>query len=429
MANFSQKSVRFIRTHPKQDAFFTILEGAVRSSKTWTMIPKIRGVRATATTPRAIGLNDYSVQGDRVFFGVSKDTIYNNVLNQLFDFIGTKNYTYNRQSGELWLKSLHANKWRRWSVVGAKDEGSEKYIRGRTVGIAYGDELTLIPKSFLDMMVSRMSDANARLYGTTNPDSPYHYLYTDYITNEDKLKGGFVRPIHFTMQDNLSLTSEVIRRYEAMYKGVFYQRFIQGLWVIADGAIYKDCFDDSNLYDNANRPPYLENKVKHSEMFLPMDYGTHNPCVMLHVIDDGITYWVDNEYYYDSQEVGIQKTDAQYVQDVQQYKGLWSANDAQVIVDPSAASLKAEMVMNGVWHCDAENDVLDGIRSVSTLLLKKKIRIHERCVKLRAELASYAWDKKKQKIGEDAPLKTNDHAPDALRYFVQTKVPAWRIAA
>lgn len=413
MASFSPKSKAFIRTHPRNDAFFTILEGSIRSSKTWTMIPKL-----------LFGLNNYKVAGDRIIFGVSKETIYNNVLTQIFDFIGTKNYTYNRQSGELWLYNT------RWSVVGAKDEGSEKYIRGRTVGIAYGDELVLIPKSFLDMMLGRMSPDGARAYGTTNPDSPYHYLNLEYLQDEDKKKHGLVRAIHFDLNDNLSLTSEVRARYEAMYKGVFYQRMIQGLWVIAEGAIYKDCFDNANLYDNASRPSTLTAPGGYSEMFMPIDYGTTNPTVFLHIIDDGTTYWVDNEYYYNSADTGVQKTDGQYVTDLKKCQQDWNATGAQIIIDPSAASLKAEMIQQGIWNTDnADNEVIDGIRNVSTLLLKKKIRIHERCAKLRGELASYAWDKKKQKLGEDAPIKQNDHAPDALRYFVQTKVPAWRLAA
>lgn len=427
MANFSAKSTKFIRVHPRNDAFFTLLDGAVRSSKTWTMIPKIRGVKQTANAPGVIGLNDYNVPGDRVIFGVSKETIYNNVLNQLFDFIGTKNYTYNRQSGELWMRSLHYRKWRRWSIVGAKDEGSEKYIRGRTVGVAYGDELTLIPKSFIDMMISRMSNSGSRLYGTTNPDSPYHYIHTEYIQNKEKIESGFLNVIHFNMNDNLSLTTDVRNRYESAYKGVFYQRYIKGLWVTAEGAIYKDCFTDENLYDDKTRPEFLEHPSKHSAMYIAIDYGTSNATVFLHVIDDGKTYWVDNEYYYDSRQVGAQKTDSQYVEDLIDVKKKWMADNAESIVDPSAASLSAEMTLRGVWHCQAENDVLDGIRNVSTLLLKNRIKIHTRCAKLRAELATYAWDTKKQKIGEDAPIKANDHAPDALRYFVQTKVPSWRI--
>jgi PBSX family phage terminase large subunit len=430
MFPFSPKSSSFIKTHPADDAFFTILTGAVRSGKTWTMIPKITGVKPIPTLGLKghIGLNDYEVAGDRVFFGVSKDTIYNNVLNELFNQVGTKNYTYNRQSGELWLRTVK-KKWRKWSVVGAKDEGSEKYIRGRTVGLAYGDELTLIPKSFLDMMTSRMSPDGARIYGTTNPDSPYHYLNTEWLTDQEKISEGLVKLITYQLTDNRSLTAKKIKQYQTMYKGVFYLRYICGLWVIAEGAIYKDSFDDANLYNNANRPQYLEHPTKHHQMYMPVDYGTGNPTVFLHIIDDGETYWVDDEYYYDSRAVGVQKTDSQYVEDFKKYQGIWKATGAQAIVDPSAASLKAEMTLQGIWHCDAENEVIDGIRSVSSLLGKKRIRIHERCVKLRAELATYAWDIKKQKIGEDAPIKQNDHAPDALRYFVQTKVPAWRIAA
>lgn len=209
---FSKKSSDFIRTNPRTDAFITILEGSIRSSKTWTMIPKI-----------LFSLNSYKVAGERIIFGVSKETIYNNVLNDLFNFVGPKNYKYNRQSGELWLSGV------RWRVIGAKDEGSEKYIRGATVGLAYGDELVLIPKSFFEMMLGRMSPDGARLYGTTNPDTPYHWLYTDYITDEAKISKGYVRSIKFTLHDNTSLTQETRQRYEAMYKGVFKKRMIDGL--------------------------------------------------------------------------------------------------------------------------------------------------------------------------------------------------------
>jgi PBSX family phage terminase large subunit len=408
MAAFSQKSVDFIRTPPSQDAFMTILQGAVRSSKTWTMIPKT-----------IFGLNTYNVEGDRVIFGKSKETIYNNVLNTIFDFVGPKGYTYNRSNGELWLKGV------RWSVVGAKDEGSEQYIRGRTIGLAYGDEITLTPKSFTDMLLSRMSPEGARFYGTTNPDSPYHYIYTDYINDADKLASGLVRSIQFTMDDNLSLSSETRKRYEQLYKGVFYQRFIKGLWVIAEGAIYKDVYTEELLYDDDDRPSGLFTRGGNAGMYVPIDYGTSNPTVFLLVIDDGDTYWIDREYYYDSRAVGVQKTDAQYIADLQQFLSMYCLG-AEVIVDPSAASFKAEMTQKGIWHCNAKNEVLDGIRTVSTLLGKKKIRIHRRCKMLQTELQTYSWDTKAQTKGEDKPLKEHDHAPDALRYFCETEVPAWR---
>ncbi len=409
MAQFTEKSKRFIRRPPQNDAFVNILRGPVRSGKNWTMIPKI-----------IFGLNLYNPGGERVMFGVSKETIYHNVLNDIFNFVGPKGYSYNRQSGELWIGDAQ------WRVVGAKDEGSEKYIRGSTVGVAYGDELVKVPETFWNMMLSRMSPEGARLYGTTNADSPYHYLYDEWINNERKQAIGQVFIERFTMRDNLSLSDAKIIQFEGMFKGVFKKRMIDDDWVVAEGGIYKDSLSDGLLYDDDSRPVGLGNSGGYREMFIPIDYGTGNPTVFLAIIDDGKTYWVDREYYWDSIATCVQKTDGQYVEDLMKFRDEF-AKKAQCIVDPSAASLKAEMTLKGVWHCDADNDVENGIRNTSSLLAQKKIRIHKRCVNLWRELGSYVWNPLKQKIGIDEPKKDHDHAPDALRYFVQTKVPAWRI--
>jgi PBSX family phage terminase large subunit len=411
LSNFSQKSLNFIRRHPKDDAFINILEGSIRSSKTWTMIPKLLFL-----------LNEYKVAGDRIIFGVSKETIYNNVLTELFNFVGRGSYTYNKTSGELWLYDT------RWNIVGAKDEGSEKYIRGRTVGIAYGDEIVLVPKSFFEMMTGRMSPEGARLYGTTNPDGPYHWVNTDYLEDKAKRDAGLVWSEKFTLDDNLSLSPETRARYQSMYKGVFKKRMIDGLWVIAEGAIYRDSWDDDLLYDDSTRPIGLLGAGGHSSMTVPIDYGTGNPTVFLQIIDDGNTFWIEREYYWDSRATGIQKTDAQYVVDLQTFLQDYCPQ-AECIIDPSAASLKAEMVQKGIWHSNAKNEVLDGIRTVSSLLAKKKIRIHKRCGKLQSELQTYSWNPIAAKKGEDEPLKQHDHAPDALRYFCHTKIPSWRIAS
>ena len=410
MANFTQKAIDFIRRKPENDAFMNILRGPVRSGKNWTMIGKL-----------IFGLLQYDVQGEKVFFGVSKETIYHNVLNDIFNFIGTKNYAYNRQTGSLWLGKSQ------WRVVGAKDEGSEKFIRGSTVGVAYGDELVKVPQSFFEMMLSRMSPEGARLYGTTNADSPYHYMYTDYINNQKKIDAGEIFIQRYTMRDNLSLSEAKIQQFENMFSGVFKKRFVDDEWVVAEGGIYKDSIDEGLLYDDTTRPISLGNAGGFVDMHIAIDYGTGNPTVYLLIIDDGKTYWIDREYYWDSKVTTIQKTDGQYVEDLIEFRDKY-APKAQAIVDPSAASLKAEMNLKGVWHCDADNDVESGIRLVASLLSQKKIRIHKRCANLWQELGAYAWSITKQKTGVDEPLKQHDHAPDALRYFVNTKVPAWRIS-
>jgi PBSX family phage terminase large subunit len=411
VTDYSKRSVDFINSDPRDDTFLTILEGPIRSAKTWTMIPKI-----------LFKLNKYRVNGERIIFGVTKETIFNNVLNDLFDFVGPKCYNYNRQTGVMFLNGT------RWRVIGAKDEGSEKYIRGATVGLAYGDELVLTPQSFFEMMLGRMSPEGARMYGTTNPDSPFHWLYINYMTDADKLERGLIKTIKFTLDDNTSLSEETRQRYYTMYKGVFHDRMILGKWVVAEGAIYRDCYDpELNDYDDSTRPISLFNSGGFHEMCIPIDYGTTNPMVFLFIIDDGDTYWVEAEYYWDSKVEVEQKTDGQYATDLIEFRDKHAWQGAQVIVDPSAASFKAEMTLRGIWHTDADNDVENGIRKVSSLLAQRKIRIHKRCKMLRLELQTYAWDTKLEKKGEDVPLKAHDHGPDALRYFVNTKVPNWRI--
>ncbi|HXC43333.1 MAG TPA: hypothetical protein VNY51_07430 [Candidatus Dormibacteraeota bacterium] len=156
--NFGRKAERFAMRPPEFDRSINILEGAVRSGKTWCLHPK------------AIYCCGYPVGGRKIITGVSKQSVYNNVLSDLFKILGPRNCSYNRDSGLLRLCGSE------WLVIGAKDEGSEKYIRGLTVGIALCDEISLMPQSFFQMLLSRMSPEGARLYGTTNPDSPFHWL-------------------------------------------------------------------------------------------------------------------------------------------------------------------------------------------------------------------------------------------------------------
>ena len=407
----SVKASAFSDRHPSLDRFMTILEGSIRSGKTWAMIPKI-----------LFRLCKYPVAGERIIFGVTKETIYNNVLNDLFNFVGPNYYSYNRQTGQMWLSGV------KWRVIGAKDEGSEKYIRGATVGVAYGDELVLIPRSFVEMMLGRMSPEGARFYGTTNPDTPFHWLFTDYINSSEKHEAGLIEVIKFKLKDNTSLSAETRKRYETQFKGVFKSRMIDGEWVVAEGAIYRDCYLPELIdYDDDSRPITLGNSGGFVEQFIPIDYGTTNPMCFLHVIDDGNTYWIDDEYYWDSKVELKQKTDGQYCSDLIEWRDRHAPGGALVVVDPSAASFKAEMALRGVWNSDADNDVENGIRKVASLLAQGKIRIHKRCKMLRLELQTYAWDTKKGEKGEDVPLKVHDHGPDALRYFVNTKVPNWRI--
>lgn len=156
------------------------------------------------------------------------------------------------------------------------------------------------------------------------------------------------------------------------------------------------------------------------------DYGTANPFVLLDIYDDGETVWVDNEYRWDSRKELRQKTDGEYADDFMSFMGANRQRYCSAVVDPSAASFIAELQRRGVYVIQGDNDVLDGIRRVSSLLGRRRIRVHRRCEGLTGELRSYVWDSKAAAMGVERPVKRVDHGPDALRYYVNTCLPRWR---
>ncbi|MGC2607798.1 MAG: PBSX family phage terminase large subunit [Silvibacterium sp.] len=406
--NYGSRAERFAMRPPEKDRPINILEGAVRSGKTWCLHPK------------ALYCCAYNVGGRKLFTGVSKQSVYNNVLTDLFDLVGPRNYRYNRNTGQLRLYGTD------WLVIGAKDEGSERYVRGLTVGIALCDELSLMPRSFFQMLLTRMSPEGARLYGTTNPDSPYHWLKTDYLDNADLRAKNLLWSDHFTMADNPNLSPGFLEAQKRLYRGFFHKRFIEGLWVIAEGAIYKDSWSDDLVYDRQDEPIGLRGQGGYQQRIIAVDYGTTNPMVFLDIYDDGRLFWVTREYYWDSAVEMRQKTDAEYADDLAHFIGPHGA--AKVIIDPSAASFKAEMLKRGIWHVDADNEVNEGICITSMVLNQRLVRFcRQSTPKTIQEMQTYAWDAKAAQRGEEKPLKVHDHGPDAFRYFAKSEVPYWRL--
>lgn len=394
---FGEKSLNFIHRPIFQDSRINILEGSVRSGKTVTMIPK--WLRYIIEGP----------EGLLVMTGVSKDTIYDNVLRDLFDTVGSDNYSYNRQNGEL---NIFA---RDIKVIGAKDEGAEKYLRGKTLAGAYMDEGTLTPEKFFKQLLNRLSVAGSKLYMTTNPDTPSHYLFREYISDFEKIKSGMVDVIHFTLDDNPNLDDEYKNFITNAYVGLFYKRMIQGLWVMGEGSIY-DMWTDENVFDDLPIPLGTLEKATRD---ISIDYGTINPMVFLDIRDTGDLVLVMKEYYYDSRKAGMQKTDSQYADDFDVFSG--GPDQVRfVVIDPSAASFKTELRNRGYRVKDADNEVLDGIRLLSTLIAKRIFRVHASCSNTIREFGSYVWDTKLSDKGKEQPVKKDDHAPDDARYWVKT---------
>ena len=297
-------------------------------------------------------------------------------------------------------------------IFGGKDERSQDLIQGITLAGVFFDEVALMPESFVNQATGRCSVDGSKYWFNCNPDGPYHWFKQNWI---DKRKEKHLLYLHFTMDDNLSLSEKVKARYRSMYTGVFYRRYILGLWAMAEGIIYDMFSEERHVAD----PEPFSDLLLDGNRYVSCDYGTQNATVFLlwNQGTDGIWYCT-REYYYSGREEGQQKTDAEYADDLESWLSGTDIN--AVIVDPAAASFIAELTKRGYRVIKAKNDVADGIRLVATKLNLLKIVFSNICQDTIKEFASYIWDAKAAEHGEDKPVKQYDHAMDAVRYFVYT---------
>ena len=286
-------------------------------------------------------------------------------------------------------------------LVGGKDASSAALIQGSTLAGLLLDETALMPRAFVAQAVARCSVRGSRLWFNCNPEGPEHWFYKEWI---EKAESRGALRLHFTMEDNPGLPPEIRQRYERLYTGVFYRRFVLGEWAAAQGLVY-DFFDPDKDVAEVPDGPFSAWRVS-------VDYGTVNPLSMgLWGEKNGVWYRVD-EVYYDSRREGRQKTDAEYAEMLEQ---LVAGRDIQrVIVDPSAASFIETLRRKGWQVMKADNDVADGIRVTADLLRQRRIVLCRPCRDCLREMALYCWD---ESSGRDAPRKEHDHAMDEMRYF------------
>lgn len=287
----------------------------------------------------------------------------------------------------------------RFLLFGGQDEGSAALIQGVTLAGLLLDEAALMPQSFVEQACARCSVPGSKLWFNCNPEGPEHWFYREWILKAEERRALY---LHFTMEDNPGLDEAVRERYQRLYSGIFYRRFVLGEWVTAEGRVY-DFFDRRR--DAAPVPPGRMEAWRVS-----VDYGTVNPTSMgLWGRRNGIWYRV-KEFYYDSRREGRQKTDAEYVRDLRALCG--GKRVERVIVDPSAASFLAALRQAGFPVKAADNRVLDGIRVTAGMLREGKIILCEPCEDCLREMGLYCWES-----GKEVPRKENDHAMDDLRYF------------
>lgn len=386
---FSKKQLQAFQ---QSNSRINILEGAVRSGKSFILL--MRWI-------------DYIINGapgDLVICGRTDRTIKRNIINPLIELVGSSLH-YSMAKGEVTLYG------RTIYVVGANDDRAEGKIRGATFAGALIDEATLLPENFFKMLLSRLSISDAKLFASTNPDSPYHWIKTDFIDREDELD---IKVIKFNIRDNPSLSEDYIKNLTNEYQGLWKKRYIEGDWVLAEGAVYEFFDEDYHVIEYS--------KGVADYYIVGIDYGTTNPCAFSLIGFSKSSYpnmWLEKEYYFSSKETLRQKSDYEYVKDLMKF--IAGYNIKQIYIDPSAASLKQEMMRNDVENVmDAENEVLPGIRYVGQLITNGTFKVCSNCVETIKEFSNYLWDSKASLRGEDKPIKQSDHLLDSIRYALYT---------
>lgn len=389
-------------------AKFRLLEGPVRSGKSYTA--NDIALREIQDLPPC----------NVLLSGFSITAAGRNIMSEWQEMIDPNNHGLFHQNRDAKDDYITIN-WRglsnkKFYVRGSGKENDFKAIQGGTFGYWYADEFTRHHESFTDMALTRLSPPFAKGLFTTNADSPYHYVKTRFIDDEKLYKRNLWRRFTFSLRDNPSLDPAYIEMLEATYTGVFYKRYILNEWCMAEGLIY-DCFGQQCILQEL---PVAKFHV------CGIDYGTANPTVfLLFGVDPTarrgqLRIWLEKEYYYDSAEHQHQKTDSEYATEFKKF--LDKIRPAKIYLDPSAASFQQELRRNHFTSlADADNSVLDGIRTQARMLQTGEYKIYKKCTRTIKDYDGYSWDKRAQLKGEDKPLKKNDHTKDGERYTLHSR--------
>lgn len=394
---FSEKQLRVLtwwdKNSPDNGYDAIICDGAVRSGKTFCMSLSFLLWSSTCFDGQSFALCGKTISSFR-----------RNVLYPILPLLPELGFSVKESIAHNFLDISRMGRTNRYYLFGGKDEASAALIQGITLAGILLDEAALMPRSFLEQAAARCSVSGSRFWFNCNPQYPYHYFYQEWILQAEQKR---VLYLHFTMEDNPALTEEIRTRYEQLYSGVFYERFVKGNWVSGDGLVYPMFEPLRHIFSLA--PEHLE------KYYISVDYGTRNPTSFgLWGLSGGVWYRL-REYYHDARKLGQIKTDSEYCRDLLAFAQELPIH--AVIVDPSAASFIECIRQEGKFPViPAKNDVLPGIRRVMDALREGRIRFHESCTDTLREFSLYRWE---EGVG-DRVRKENDHAMDDIRYFVST---------
>ncbi len=405
---YSEKQKQLLRLFKQKELRrINILHGSVRSGKTW--ISLVLWAFWMLTMPE-----------DAAYLMVAKTltSLRRNCLDLLETLVGKSNFSYSLAAKQAVLFG------RTVYLEGVNDARAESKIRGMTLQGAYCDELTLFTQDFFTMLLSRLSMPEAKLFGTTNPDSPNHWLKSEYLDRSQELD---LMEMRFTIDDNEFLDPEYVRQLKREYTGVFYERFILGNWVIAEGLVYP-MFSEKEHVVHVLPECCAHPEKGQGEYYISVDYGTKNPfSAGLWCVSGGGATRIA-EYYYDGRKSKKPRTDEEHYAALEKLirHEVWNSGRRTVesypiqcvVIDPSAASMIECIRRHGSFSVRAaKNDVIPGIGITGSLLAAGKLKIHADCKDCIREFGIYSWD---EKAKGDQVIKENDHAMDDTRYFCYT---------
>ncbi|MGN1126092.1 MAG: PBSX family phage terminase large subunit [Ruminococcus sp.] len=395
---FSEKQLKVLtwwcENSPYKDMDAIICDGAVRSGKTFCM-----SISFIAWSFSRFSNMSFAMCGKTI------RSLKRNVIIPLMKSLTELGFSYQLKKSENILEVTYNGVMNRFYLFGGKDEMSASLIQGITLAGVFFDEVALMPRSFVEQSLARCSVEGSTFWFNCNPEYPGHWFYREWIKKKE-IKNALY--LHFEMEDNPSLSKKMIARYESLYSGAFYERFVKGRWVAVTGAVYPFMDKDESFPDVPN--------VEFEEYAVSCDYGTVNPASFgLWGRYENVWYRIE-EYYFNSRKEGYQKTDEEHYLSLKNLVG--NRKLRCVTVDPSAASFIQVIKRHGEFSViPAKNNVIDGIRRVSTALKNGEIKICSNCRDSIREFSLYRWD---EKNGMDNPIKENDHAMDDIRYFVTT---------
>ena len=371
-----------------------ICDGAVRSGKTTCM-----SISFVAWAFYCFDDTSFAICGKTI------TSLKRNIVFPLTNALRELGFVCNEKLSQNLIEVSYKGKKNRFYLFGGRDEGSAALIQGMTLGGVLLDEVALMPRSFCEQALARCSLPGSKFWFNCNPENPMHWFYENWIK---KAQDKNCLYLHFLMKDNPSLGKDIIRRYESLYSGAFYERFVLGKWVATDGLVYPEVSQGKYI----EAPPVKD----FEKYYISCDYGTVNPTSFgLWGLYSGVWYRFE-EFYYSSRLEGRQLTDEEYYEKLIDFAGTHKIE--AIIIDPSAASFIQCIRRHGKFSViPAKNDVTGGIRKVQSAFRQGKILISPVCKASIKEFSLYRWD---EGCGKDTPKKENDHAMDEIRYFVQT---------